>query len=156
MTDAGGDAEQDGDAPAFRDLDGQQGEVVGLLRIGGFQHGESGRDGAAAVILLVLGGGHVWIVGGDDDEGAADAGVGDGEERIGRHIQAHMHHGDEGASAERVEGFENLDGGRAGVTRAEGEVGVAGGESHCFIPTEDAPERCEWIGQDELASSKEE
>ncbi len=150
VADAGGHPEHHRELPALGELEGGQGEVVGLLRVGGLEHGEAGRPGVVPVVLLVLRGGHARIVGRDHHQPGRHAGVGDREERVGGHVHAHVLHGDEragaaeggpdadlerhllvgrplGPSPEGVERLQDLGGGGAGVARAEPHPGVARG-----------------------------
>jgi hypothetical protein len=72
---------------------------VGFLGVGWFEHGNGGGDSIMTIILLILAGGHAGVVGGDYDEGAANAGVGGGEQGVGGHIQADMFHRSDSPSA---------------------------------------------------------
>ena len=91
---------------------------------------------------------------------AVDAGIRNGEEHIGGHIQAHVLHGDQRAtlgegdahahfgghffvgrplspSAEVGKGFQDFGGRRAGVAGAEGDAGVQGRERDGFVAAEE-------------------
>jgi hypothetical protein len=52
-----------------------------------------------AVVLLVLRGVHAGVVGAHDDQPPVHAREREGHERIGRHVEAHVLHGDDGAPA---------------------------------------------------------
>ena len=52
-----------------------------------------------AGVLLVLRGVHARVVGHHDDHARVHPGVGDGEQGVGGHIEAHMLHAAEGAAA---------------------------------------------------------
>ena len=69
-----------------------QTRVVTRSRIGRLQHRHSGGDGVAAVVLFVLAGGHAGIVRADDHQPARRAGVGDGEQRVGGHVESDVLH----------------------------------------------------------------
>ena len=147
--------------PALGDLDGHQGEVVGLLRVRGLEHGHAGGHGVAAVVLLVLAGGHARIVGGDDHQARLHVRVGGGEQRVGGHVQPDVLHGDQGAgaaegrpqahlqghllvgrplgaAAQLVERLQDLSGRRARIARPEPHPGMQGGKCNGLVPTEES------------------
>ena len=93
MAHARGHAQQHGQMPPGRGFQCGQREVVGLLRIGRFEHRHAGSHSVAATVLLVLAGGHSRIVGRDDDQRPIHAGVRGREERIGRDVHPHVLHG---------------------------------------------------------------
>ncbi len=95
--DAGRGAEQHGGIVPFRQLEGDPGEILAFLGIRGLQHGHLGELSVIAVVLLVLRGMHLRIIGGHQDQPPFDAGIGKGEQGIGRHVDPHMLHGDKGA-----------------------------------------------------------
>ena len=99
MADAGGHTQQDRDIVLLGQLEGQLGHIQAFLGVGRLQHGYLGRFGVIAVILLVLRAKHAGFVRGNDDRAAVDAGIGKGEQRVGRHVQTHVLHGANGAAA---------------------------------------------------------
>ena len=121
--------------------------------------GNAAAHGIAPVVLLVLAGRHAGVVRGDDDKRAAHAGVGDREERVGGDIEPHMLHRHQRPAAARrprrspprappsrwaptararrgATGLEDLRGGRSGVTGAQRDSGVEGGECRGFVAAE--------------------
>jgi hypothetical protein len=147
VTDARGQPQDDRDLPALRQLQPQPGEVIGLLRVDGFEHRQGGGTRIVPVVLFVLAGGHAGVVGRDHQQTAFDVGIGGGEQRIGGHIQPDVLHGDDGActgegaaeadlerdlfvrrplraTAELVEGFQDLSGRCAGVSRPQPDSGM--------------------------------
>ena len=52
-----------------------------------------------AGVLLVLRGVHARVIGHHNDHARVHPGVGDGEQRVGGHVQAHVLHAAEGAAA---------------------------------------------------------
>ena len=96
MADASGGAVQHGGVELLGDLAGQFHEVLALLSVAGFHHGDLGGAGIVAVVLLVLGGMAGGVVSGDHHIGAVDAHVTGGEQGVGGHVQAHHLHGAEG------------------------------------------------------------
>ena len=96
--------------PPLRDLDGRDEEVVGVLRVGRFHHGQPGGDRVSAVVLLVLRRGHARVVGGDYDQGAAHTRVGRREQRVRGHVEADVLHGHERASVRESRPEPNLQG----------------------------------------------
>ena len=164
MTHAGGDAQEHGKAPALGDIDGAQGEIIRFLGIGGLEHGHAGGHCVAAIVLLILAGSHARIVGRDDYQRAGDAGVGHGEEWIGRHVQADVFHGGEraaagerhadrdlerhlfvrrplGVAAERSERFQNFGGWRARVAGAQVHPRIQSGQRHRLVAAQQQPAR---------------
>ena len=51
------------------------------------------------VVLLVLGAVHARVVGGDDDATSVDASVGEGEQGVGGHVEAHVLHDGNGPTS---------------------------------------------------------
>ena len=91
--DAGRRPQENGSVELLRQREGDPRELLCLLRVGGLEHGDLGRHRVMPVVLLVLGGVHFRVVRGDDDEPAPHAGVGRGEDRVRRHVDAHVLHG---------------------------------------------------------------
>ena len=58
--------------------------------VNSLEHHDLGGLRVVAGVLLVLGGEHAGVVRDRDDQPAVDAGIGDGEERVGSHVQADM------------------------------------------------------------------
>ena len=71
---------------------GQFGKGQRFGGVGRLQHGDFGCLGIVAGILLVLGAVHARVVGHDDDHTGVDAGVGNGKQGVGGHIETHMLH----------------------------------------------------------------
>ncbi len=99
VTDAGGGAVQHRGVELLGDLAGETDEILALLGVAGFHHGDLGGPGIVAVVLLVLRGVAGGVIGGDDDVSAVDAHVAGGEQGVGGHVQAHHLHGAERAGA---------------------------------------------------------
>ena len=74
-------------------LEGCLGKCLGLRRIRRLQHGHLGRNGIVPGVLLILRGMHPRIIRHADHNAAVDAGIGQGKQRIRRHVQSHMLHG---------------------------------------------------------------
>ncbi len=106
MGDPGAHLDKDRGVETFGHLVGFLDELKGLGRIGRLQHGQLGRLGIVAGILLVLGGVHARVVRHGDDHAAVHARIGNGKQRVRRHVQADVLHPAEGA--------------RPGQARAEG------------------------------------
>ncbi len=159
MTHSRGDSQQHRHPPALRDLDSAKRKVISLLRIRRLQHRYRCRDRIAAIVLFILAGGHAGVVGRDNYQSAADSRVSHGEQRICRHVQSDMFHGDYGAcagishadadlkchllvgrplclSAQALEPFENLGRRCAGVSRTQLHASVKSGRSNRFITTQ--------------------
>ena len=90
--DAGAELQEHGGIVFLGQLVGDLSKAVGLLGIRRLQHGQFGGDGIPAGVLLVLRGVHARVVCHADDHARVDAGVRNGEQRIGRHIHAHVLH----------------------------------------------------------------
>ena len=90
--DAGAHTHQDRGVVFLRELEGPLGKVQGFLGVRGLQHGDLGGHGVVAGILLVLGGEHARVIGHADDQASLHPLVGNGEEGVCRHVQAHMLH----------------------------------------------------------------
>ena len=99
VADAGGHAEHDGGVELLAELIAHDGHVLGLLGIGGLEHDEFAHARVEAVILLVLGGVQSGVVSRDEAHAAVDAGVGEGQQRVGRDVEADVLHRREGAAA---------------------------------------------------------
>ena len=63
VRDARGGAQQHRRVELLGQLEGPGHEVVGLLAVGGLEHGDPGEGGEVAVVLLVLRGVHAGVVG---------------------------------------------------------------------------------------------
>ena len=81
---------------AFEAVEGGADQVLGLLAVRGFDTRDPGEAGIVAVVLLILRGMHTGIVCADDDQSSRRSDQADGHERIGRDIQPHMFHTDQG------------------------------------------------------------
>ncbi len=90
--DAGAELQKDGGVVFLGQLEGPLGKVPGLGGVRRFQHGDLGGDGVVPGVLFVLGGVHPRVICYADDHAGVDAGVGDGEQRVGGHVQAHVLH----------------------------------------------------------------
>ena len=158
--DAGGGAQHDRRVELLAELEGEPGQLVGLLAVGGLQHGHLGEAGVVAVVLLVLGAVHARVVGADDHQAAPDAGDGGGEEGVGGHVQADVLHGDQGphagvGGAQRhlhghllvgrplgvqvsvaCYGLQDLGAGGARIGGGHGHAGVVGAEGDGFVAGE--------------------
>ena len=73
-------------------LVGQLSECERLRAVRRLQHGELGRLRVMAGILLVLGAVHARVVRHADDHPGVHAGVGDGKQRVCRHVEPHVLH----------------------------------------------------------------
>ena len=105
-------------------LIGRLGEGQSLGRVGGLQHGQLGRAGVVAGVLLILGGVHPGVVGHSDNHTGVDAGIGDGEQGIGGHVEANVLHAAEGPLARQT----GAEGGLHGHLLIGGPFGVHLGE----------------------------
>jgi len=83
----------------FADLEGQLDEPLCLVRIGRFQHGNFGEFRVIPVVLLVLRTVQGRVVRRYDHQGPVRARVAGREQRIGRHVDPHVLHGDQGLCA---------------------------------------------------------
>ena len=97
--DAGAHFQQHGGVILLRQVIGQLGHGQRLGGIGRLQHGDLGGTGIVPAVLLVLGAVHAGVVGHADDHAAVDTGVGNGEQGVRGHVQAHVLHAAEGALA---------------------------------------------------------
>ena len=95
MGDAHAGADDHRHVEALGDIVGLAGEAQGLGGIGRIEARDGGGLSVVVRVLLVLGGVHARVVGGQDDHTAAHTGVGGREQRVGRHVHAHMLHGGE-------------------------------------------------------------
>ena len=95
MGDAHAGADDHRHVEALGDIVGLASEAQGLGGIGRIEARDGGGLGVVVRVLLVLRGVHARVVGGQDDHAAAHAGVGGREQRVGRHVHAHMLHGGE-------------------------------------------------------------
>lgn len=100
VADAGGHAQHDGGVEALAELIAQNGHVLGLLGVGGLEHNYLAHARVEAVVLLVLRGVQSGVVRRNEAHAAVDAGVGKGQQRVGRDVQADMLHRREGAAAD--------------------------------------------------------
>jgi len=89
---AGSQAQKDRDVELLGDAERPAGEVLCLLRIRRAEDRDFGHQAIVAVILFVLRRVQARVVGGHDDQAAARADIGGREERVGRHVQAHVFH----------------------------------------------------------------
>jgi hypothetical protein len=64
VTDARGQAQQNGRIKPFTQLEGSNGHILRFLAIAGLKAGDAGELGKGAVVLLILAGMHGWIIGG--------------------------------------------------------------------------------------------
>ena len=98
--------QQHGGIKLLRKFISQLGKLKGFCRIGRLQHGDLGSSGIMAGILLILRRVHTRIIRDTDDETGIDTGVGNGKQRVRRHIQTHVLHAAERPAAcqRRTEG----------------------------------------------------
>ena len=97
VTDPGGRSEQHRRAVFFRVCKGVLDHFIGFLRGGGIKHRQLCELGEVPGILLGLGGDGPRIVCGNDDHAPLDAYIGKAHQRVGRHVQPYLLHGDQGA-----------------------------------------------------------
>ena len=156
MADAGGHAEQHRRMKFFRDLIRFDREIVGFLTVRRFHDRQMRRFAVQTVVLLVLARSHARIVGGDDDHAAFDAGVSQREQRVGRHVQSDMFHGDDGPAAAKGDAdrhfhghffigcplgtsadfrkmFQNLGRRRSRITRSQFDAGCENAFRQCLV-----------------------
>ena len=74
-----------------------KGETLG--GVGGLHHGDLGGLGIVPGILLILGAVHAGIVCHANDHAGIDAGISNGKERVGGHVESHVLHAAEAALA---------------------------------------------------------
>ena len=84
--------QQDRGVKLLGDLVGQLGKGQSLRRVRRLQHGQLSGLGIIAGILLVLRAVHTRVIGNADNHAGVDTGVGDGEQWVGRNVQAHVLH----------------------------------------------------------------
>ena len=148
--------------PAGGQFQGQQGEIVGFLGVGRFEHRHGRGDGKAAVVLLVLARRHARIIGRDDHQRPAGARIGRGKEGIGRHVQPDVFHRDQrrraghshaegdfqghlfvggplGTAAISREMFEDFRRGRAGISGAQRNAVIESRQGDRLIPAQQQP-----------------
>ena len=99
---AHGGADEERHVEALGKIEGIAGERQGLSGIGGIHHGDVSRRRIVMGVLLVLGGIHAGIVGCKHHIPAADAGIGGGEQRVRRNVDADVLHGGQHARAGRT------------------------------------------------------
>ncbi len=158
VADSGGHAEQHGHVEALADVEGRLQIVLGFLGIAGLDAGHLGELGVVAVVLLVLGAVAPGVVGGNQHQSAGDAGIGDGEQGVGRHVDTDMLHGRQGTGAGHggpdgvfhghllvggpfaldsagVQGgvFKDFRAGRAGIGGGVGDAGLKGSAGNRFV-----------------------
>ena len=156
MANPRGHAEENRNFPALtggeRDLE----QIVGVLRIGGFEHRCDSGLSVAAAVLFVLRRGQAGVVGNDENITTVYARISHREQHIGGDVEADVFHraehaglGERGAegdfsrdffvgcplsfSAEGAEAFENFGRRRAGIAGAEGDAAVQRGEGNSFV-----------------------
>ena len=132
--------------PACRtppNLESAPGKSSASLAVGGLEHRHASERRVVAAVLLVLGRMHPRIVRDHDHQTAADSSVREREERVGRHVEPDMLHGDQRPATSEArpgaylegdllvrrpfgrhvrhcgEGFQNLGRRRARVARTE-------------------------------------
>ncbi len=88
----------------------QLGEFQRFLAVGRLEHRHLGELGVVAAVLLVLRRVHPGVVGDHQHQPAAHAGVGQGEERVGGHVDADMLHGHHRAGAGEAGADSDLEG----------------------------------------------
>ena len=91
-----GGSDDDGKPRLLGEVKGGHGPVLHLLGVAGFEHGQTREPRIVAVVLLVLARKKRRIIGIDDHHPSFDAGVCKGHQRIRRHIETHVFHGDHG------------------------------------------------------------
>ena len=107
---AHGGADEERHVEALGKIEGMAGERQGLSGIGGIHHGNMSRRCIVMGVLLVLGGIHAGIVGRKHHIPAADTGIGGGEQRIRRNVDADVLHGGKHARAGRACADAHFDG----------------------------------------------
>jgi hypothetical protein len=90
--DPGGGPQEERGVEPLGELERQPRVFLGLGRVGRLEHRDLGRERVVAVVLLVLGGMQLGIVRRDDDQPPPHTGVGNGEDRVGRHVHADVLH----------------------------------------------------------------
>ena len=98
MRHARGQAQNDRRIVFFGKFEGELGKIFRLLAVGRLQHGHFRADRGQAGILLVLRREYGRIVRHGDDEAAVHARIRGGKERVARHVEADVLHGNDGAS----------------------------------------------------------
>ena len=155
---ARGGADDDGHLVFFAQLEAGDHHVVGFLRIGRLEQQALGELRERTVVLLVLRGMHAGVVGVDDHHAADGADVGEGHQRVHRHVESDVLHGDQGADAGEggadadfhgdllvdrplaVDGalefghvLQDFGGGRAGIGGGHAAAGAIGGPSDGLV-----------------------
>ena len=141
----------------FAQLERALREGVGFRAVGGLQHGHLCRNGVMPAVLLVLAGVHRGVVRHADHHAAGDARIAQREQRIRRHVQAHVLHRADAAhpGQARAEGrlhgdllvrrplavdvvilcqeLRDLRGGRSRITAYQPDASVVKAPRHRFI-----------------------
>ncbi len=158
---ARGHAQEHGHVEALADLHADLDEVLAILAVGRLEHGDLGEAGVVAIVLLVLAAVQLGIVRADDDEAADHAGVGQGHQGVGRHVEpdvllrAEGARAAEGGAGRHLEAhllvggplhvhlghqlgdrLEDLRAGRARIARAQMDTGLAAAQRHGLVARE--------------------
>ena len=100
MVDPCGGAHKHGLLECFGQFKGLFDHLLGLGHTGGLQHGKAAELGIVTVVLLVLAGKHGRIISGQHHHASGDTDIGEGHQRVGGHIEAHMLHHAKGPQTE--------------------------------------------------------